>query len=435
MHVVAVDMGYGHQRAAYPFLNSSYNNLIINANRYQGISPREQRMWEGSRFWYELISRFKNVGFFGPLLFKVMDYFQRIEPFYPRRDLSKVSSQLSYFIKRISQGMGRDLIQELNKNPLPLLTTFFVPAYFAEAHGYKGPIYAVVCDADVARAWAPPHPRRSRITYLVPNKRVKERLELYGVAAHKIFVTGFPLPKENIGNREQNVLKNDLKTRLYNLDPRGIYRKKYAQLIKDYLCPVSEIKKNKHPLTVTFAIGGAGAQRDLGVTIVERLAHQCRQNRLRLNLVAGIRNDVYLYYEKVLKIYKLDKLKNINIIFAEDKIEYFRAFNRALRTTDVLWTKPSELAFYTGLGLPIIMSEPVGAQERYNRQWLLAIGGGIDSEDPRYVDQWLFDWLNSGWLAEAAMEGYLDAPKMGTYHIEDIVLSHKLSEIEDVHLL
>ena len=165
------------------------------------------------------------------------------------------------------------------------------------------------------------------------------------------------------------------------------------------------------------------------------MAQKCRQNYLRLNLVAGIRNDVYLYYEKVLKAYKLDKLKNVNIIFAEDRIEYFRAFNRALRTTDVLWTKPSELVFYTGLGLPIIMSEPVGAQERYNRQWLLAIGGGIDSEDPRYVDQWLFDWLNSGWLAEAAMEGYLDAPKMGTYHIEDIVLGNKLSEIEDVHLL
>ena len=74
-------------------------------------------------------------------------------------------------------------------------------------------------------------------------------------------------------------------------------------------------------------------------------------------------------------------------------------------------------------------------QEKYNRGWLLAIGAGVDSLDPRYVDEWLFDWLDSGWLAEAAMEGFLDAPKMGTYHIENIVLKHKTIEIDDVHLL
>jgi len=47
----------------------------------------------------------------------------------------------------------------------------------------------------------------------------------------------------------------------------------------------------------------------------------------------------------------------------------------------------------------------------------------------------LFEWLNSGWLAEAAMQGFLDAPKLGTYHIENIVLHNKFSEIDDIHLL
>ena len=65
----------------------------------------------------------------------------------------------------------------------------------------------------------------------------------------------------------------------------------------------------------------------------------------------------------------------------------------------------------------------------------MAIGAGIDSLDPNYVDQWLFDWLDSSWLAEAAMQGFLDAPKMGTFRIEDIVLHDKISEIEDIHLL
>jgi len=435
MHVVAVDMGYGHQRAAYPFIDNSYRG-IINANHYQGISRSEQSVWESDRRLYELISRFKRFPLIGKFIFGVMDHFQKIEPFYPRRDLSANSRQQKYFFKRVKKGLVKSLIDDFNTHrSMPFLTTFFVPAYAAEYHKYKGKIYCVVCDADVARAWAPIDPQKSRINYLVPNRRVKERLKLYGVREEKIFVTGFPLPKENIGGSKQTIVKKDLAARIYNLDPKGIYRKKYANLIESYLCPVKDIKKNKNPLSITFAVGGAGAQRELGVILLKRLKKHIKSNKLRLNLVAGVRNDVYLFFQQAVRDNHLAKSDNVHLIYAEDKINYFRVFNKALRTTDILWTKPSELTFYSGLGLPILMSEPIGYQERYNRDWLLAIGAGIDSEDPRYVDEWLFEWLNSGWLAEAAMQGFLDAPKLGTYHIENIVLHNKFSEIDDIHLL
>ena len=434
-YIVAVDMGYGHQRAAYPFLDIAARGQIINANKYQGITKKERKVWRGGRKWYEIISRYKNVPLIGTTAFKIMDSMQKIEPFYPRRDLSQNSTQQKYFYNQVRKGLGKDLIKELNKNPLPLITTFFVSAYFAEYYDYKGKIYCVICDADIARAWAPLHPKISKINYLAPNKRVKERLQLYGVRADRIFVSGFPLPKENIGGFSRKILKHDLKSRLYNLDPNKIYAKKYSKLIEDYLCPVREIKKNQHPLTITFAVGGAGAQRDIGLTIVKRLKKQIRQNKIRINLVAGARNDVYLFFKKAIGNCNLDKCDNIRIIYADDKMKYFEIFNRVLRTTDVLWTKPSELTFYSGLGIPIIMAQPIGSQEHYNRDWLLAIGAGIDAQDPEYVDEWLFNWLDSGWLAEAAMQGYLDAPKMGTYHIEDIVLKGRVSEIEDVHLL
>jgi hypothetical protein len=434
-YVVAVDMGYGHQRAAYPFLDIAATGQIINANKYQGITKRERKVWQGGRKWYEIISRYKNVPVIGTTAFRIMDNMQRIEPFYPRRDLSKNSTQQKYFYKQVEKGLGKDLIKELNKNPLPLVTSFFVPAYFAEYYGYKGKIYCIICDADIARAWAPLNPKTSKINYLAPNKRVKERLELYGVRSDRILVSGFPLPKENIGGLDKKILKHDLKSRLYNLDPKKVYTRKYSKLIENYLCPVKEIKQNKHPLTITFAVGGAGAQRDIGLTIVKRLKKQIRQNKIRINLVAGARNDVYLFFKKAIKECNLDKCNNIRIIYSDSKLKYFEIFNRVLRTTDVLWTKPSELTFYSGLGIPIIMAKPIGSQEHYNREWLLAIGAGIDAQDPEYVDEWLFDWLNSGWLAEAAMQGFLDAPKMGTYHVENIVLRGKTSEIEDVHLL
>lgn len=441
MHVISTDMGYGHQRAAYPFMDSAYHG-IITANHYQGISHWEQKAWSRGRRWYELISRFKNLPILGEAAFAVMDYMQRIKPFYPRRDLSKQSQQLKYFYQQIKKGLGKSLIEQLNndwpvgaKGPLPFLTTFFAPAYFAEYHGYKGRIYCIVCDADVARAWAPMNPATSKINYLVPNRRVKDRLQLYGVKPGKIFVTGFPLPKENIGGLSQKIVRADLAERLVNLDPRGVYRHKYAKLIEDYLCPVKDLQKPKRPLTITFAVGGAGAQRDIGVMLLRRLQKHLKANQLGLNLIAGTRNDVYLYYQSTIRQYQLDKCDNLKIIYDEDKMTYFKIFNKVLRQTDILWTKPSELIFYSSLGLPIIMAEPVGSQEEYNRGWLLAIGSGVDSQDPLYVDEWLFDWLDSGWLAEAAMEGFLDAPRLGTYNIENIVLHQRPGEIEDVHLL
>jgi hypothetical protein len=38
--VVAVDMGYGHQRAAYPLRHLSPTGKVILANNYAGIPPK-----------------------------------------------------------------------------------------------------------------------------------------------------------------------------------------------------------------------------------------------------------------------------------------------------------------------------------------------------------------------------------------------------------
>jgi len=183
-------------------------------------------------------------------------------------------------------------------------------------------------------------------------------------------------------------------------------------------------KKPNHPLTLTFAVGGAGAQRELGAKIVKSLADKIKQGKIHVNLVAGSRQDVYDYFTKVIVDLDLaqELNKKIKIIFAEQKHEYFRLFNIALRTTDVLWTKPSELTFYTALGLPIIMAPPIGSQEVFNKKWIVSIGGGLNQENPKYTNEWFFDWIESGWFAEAATEGYLDAIKRGVYTIEDIVL-------------
>ena len=139
--------------------------------------------------------------------------------------------------------------------------------------------------------------------------------------------------------------------------------------------------------------------------------------------MAGARNDVYAFFRDKIKDLGLGKNleKNLKIIFAVEKIDYFREFNEALRTTDILWTKPSEMVFYVALGIPIIMAPSLGSQELFNRLWLKTIGAGISQNNPRYAHEWLFDWVESGWLAEAAMAGFLDGRQFGVYNIEDVV--------------
>lgn len=245
---------------------------------------------------------------------------------------------------------------------------------------------------------------------------------MYGVKAENAIVSGFPLPKENIGSKKE-ILKADLARRVAALDPAGAYRDDYSALLADAL--PKKPSGEAAPLTLSFAVGGAGAQKETGAIILNRLARQVRQGKMRLNLIAGNRPEVRDYFLAEIKKAGLKAGQGVNIIFAADKIDYFRLFNDCLHGTDILWTKPSELSFYCALGLPILMSSPVGSQEDFNREWLMSVGAGIDSLDPRFVDEWLPDMLASGRLARAAMDGFLNAEAMGTYNIAAIVVPKK----------
>lgn len=415
INLISVDMGYGHQRAAYPLLDLSGGESLT-MNKYDGISAWEEKYWASNLKSYEMISRFKKVPILGDLVFSIMDYFQRILQFYPFRDLSKTTFQQKFFYRSIKGGLGNNLVNKLNENCLPLVSTFFVAAQAAEYHKYLGDIYCVVCDADASRAWAPLCPKESKIQYFLPNENLKKRFLMYGLPEKNLIVTGFPLPKEVIGENKE-ILKSDLFARLKNLDPEKKYQHKYEGLIKDVLLNV-DVKEDR-PLTITFAVGGAGAQKEIGAIIISKLSQQIKDKKIIINLVAGNRSEV--------KDYFIDKIKSeninfgVNVIYSPNKNDYFKEFNQVLRVTDILWTKPSELSFYCALGLPIIISNTIGSQEDFNREWLISIGGGVDSPNPEYVHEWLFDLIASGKLARAAIDGYLNAEQMGAYNIEKII--------------
>ncbi|MBU3918477.1 hypothetical protein KKC63_01020 [Patescibacteria group bacterium] len=414
--IIDANMGYGHQRASYPLRGLAPNKKVIHANDYPDIPKKAKKMWESSRGFYEFISRFKRIPLVGRLAFKIFDYFQRIKNYYPKRNLSNPIFLLKQNYYLIKKGLGKHLIDKLKINPLPIVSTFFTSAFVAENFDYPNDIYCVICDADIARSWAPLNPEQSRIKYFCPNTWTVNRLKLYGVKEKNIFLTGFPLPLENIGTEKLEILKQDMKNRLVNLDPKKNYLKKYKVLVDKHLGPLPE--KSNHPLTLMFAVGGAGAQKELGMEIIKSLKELIQQGKIRMALSLGVREEVKDYFVSELK---KSGIKGVKIIFNPEIEKYFEEFNLFLRETDILWTKPSELSFYSGLGLPIIIATTIGSQEDFNRKWLISMGAGVLQENSAHTGQWLFDFLDSGRLAEASMQGFIEVEKLGVLKIREIV--------------
>jgi hypothetical protein len=257
----------------------------------------------------------------------------------------------------------------------------------------------------------------TRIKYFAPNQRVVQRLESYGVNRSNIILTGYPLPVENIGGEKMEILKEDLRYRLLNLDPDGRYQENYKALVENHLGQLP--RQSGRPLTIMFSVGGAGAQKEMGVEILKSLKEKIIFGSVKMILSVGVRESISEYFvEEIKKIGLENELeRNIEIIFRRSVPEYFDGFNKALRETDILWTKPSELSFYSALGLPIIIAPPIGSQENFNQRWILKSGFGINQENPAYTSQWLFDWLSQGYLAEAAMQAFIEGEQLGALRI------------------
>ncbi len=434
--VSAVNMGLGHLRAAYPLTELTPDGVLL-ADDPEIIGEGEVKLWHRMRRAYETFSRARKVPLIGGLLYSILHRLENISPYYPRRDLSRPTIQVKLLKTLLDRGMGSDLVGRMReREDLPLVSTFYAQALAADAMGYPR-VYLVVTDTDINRVWVPEKPRESRLVFLTPCGYARNRLKQYGIPDERIIMTGFPLPRECVG-REMGILRRDVGVRLQLLDPAERYNVVHRVEAEHYL-GVDNLNRNPdRPLTLMFAVGGAGAQVDLGLEILESLREKVLARRIRVWLVAGIRPKVAQTFQEGIHDLGLENTYGpegyVNILLGRDHTDYFRRFNQALRQTDLLWTKPSELSFYTGLGLPVIMAPPIGPHEETNRQWLFETGGGLDQIHPRYTDQWLFDLLDRGVLARAAMDGFLYARSRGTYKIEEVVSTggaeHEVSPLD-----
>ncbi len=416
--VVTVDMGLGHQRATYPLRHLAEGGIIA-VGSSSSKDPEERKLWGRLRKTYELLSRVRGVPVVGKPLFGMLDAIQNIPSFYPIRDMSNPSAQVRLLQRFVERGLCAGMMETIRQKPLPLVTSYPAPAIAADRAGY-GRIYCVICDAEISRAWVPESGRNSRIYYMAPCGRAVMRLKSYGVPDGRIFLTGFPFPLEILGSRNLDLLRADAAQRFFYLDPGERFWPLHGRNVAHFLGRGNCRFKAERAFTITYAVGGAGAQREIGHAIARSLREKIAKGEVILNLVAGVREEVYRYFEH-LRAELLPGSPNLRVVYSPDKTDYFRLFSEVIRLTDVLWTKPSELSFYCGLGIPVIMAPPIGAQELYNRKWLLEVQAGIDQEDPEYTDEWLFDLLREGRLAESGWDGFLKARKYGTYKIEEIL--------------
>jgi hypothetical protein len=255
------------------------------------------------------------------------------------------------------------------------------------------------------------------------------------VPTERILTTGFPLPKEILGDK-LSLVKSATHRRIIKLDRTGTFQKKMAPQIEHSL-GANVYGDTTGPVVISFAIGGANAQFQIGLDVIKSLAPDIKQGIFSLNLIAGVSDKIKNIFEKAIIKEGLGAYvgKGVQIIYQPTKNKYFENFSDVILNTDVLWTKPSELSFYTGLGVPIIIAPTLGSQEEYNDAWLRVLGAGISQANPKYASEWLKDWLDSEVLARLAFNGYLNVSKNGVYHIENNVLHGVKSEINDRHYI
>lgn len=413
--IVAVEMGYGHLRAAHT-LAESFGTGILRMDLPPVAAPVEAALWHGMRKFYNCLSQACDWPMTGSAAKVLLEKITEITPlktnghFEPATMLARVADKLTGSV--VGQGLRARAAGR------PLLATYPAAA-MAASRAPGSSIFCLATDTDLNRAWASPKPMEVAIEYLAPVQRVVDRLRSFGVPQKRIHLTGFPLPEKLVANSQSSLAR-----RIHRLDPTGAFRNqmgnKTAALFRNSIQPSSV-----EPIALTLAIGGAGSQIPHLGQILKSLRKGIQERKFRLTLVAGTRADVAETLGRMVQAVGLSMEDEnvVKVLFAARPEEYFRLFEDCLENTDLLWTKPSELVFYAALGLPILLAPPLGGQEYANRKWLLSNDAACDSGDPALMDQLIDRQLAAGDFCRLAVNGYLKLDRNGLVRIREILES------------
>ncbi len=407
--VVSAPLGKGVDLIAQACRDFANEDQILRADRYSGIPRTDRRLWTHLQEQPSLLSTLGKIPLVGRSLRNLTEGFvHRLPSRYPLNEQVAWNRRLIefyYFLQ--TQKLGRDFIQKLAEQPLPLVTSSQVIAFSAEVHAYPGPIYLVCHAADPSRAWAPLEPMHTRIQWIVPTQMAEDRLRSYGVPAANIHHFGLPLSPLSVSSKG---LHSDVEARIARLDPEQIFRthKKPA--------------KTQRPIALAVIADSCWRTHDL-LTLLEGASKAIRSGELSLHLFTG--NDT----KRARVIEALARNKNLHrylgssltVHHDEDETVAFQTFTKHLPEIDVLWTAPNPWVFYTGLGLPIIIQPPIGGQEEARYAWVRGVQAGLPPLELETLSEWILDWKRSGGLARLAWNGYGAAPYLGHERLKEIL--------------
>jgi Domain of unknown function (DUF6938) len=384
-------MGFGHLRAAHNIASHS-KMPILRVDQDPYTNGVDELLWKSSQSIHTNASRDKEgkSGF-------LYNWFESMMAI-PENGSPPSLGPLKFVHAMQKLGAGDKLFKTLDGNHPTLLHTFYMPAMLSSYHGYSGKNFLLLCDTDFHRVWAPIDPRKYDLKYCVPISSSADRLTSYGVDKSKIFVTGFPLPMANTGGRDLRVSERDFDVRKSRLKSDSTL-----------------------PLTIIFPFSGSGAYSNVLADLVKSIHEELKEGSLRLTVSCGDNRHALSKAENIFINYGIEDLEFAEIMFEEDVFAAFDEFNSALKSADVMITKPSEMVFYAALGIPLIFLPPIGAHEEKNRDYLFENECAVNMVPSTDFPKWLEKSRRRGFLVELAENGFTRLPKNGSVAIDELV--------------
>ncbi|MGC8653083.1 MAG: DUF6938 domain-containing protein [Candidatus Kryptoniota bacterium] len=380
-------MGYGHLRAAHN-LSMLSGAPVIKADLFPYAAMIDLVLWRFAQYAQNISTH--NAESNWRVLFSLFEKALEIPDNSSPKSLAgpKLLKGLSEF------GLGKRLTTLISIEEA-VVHTFYLPALESVYHRIKARNYLVMCDVDFHPVWVPISPFASSLTYFVPTKKSADRLISYGVPSGNIFITGFPLPAWNVRESIEH-----FSARKKRLSPNSGYS-----------------------LTIMYPFSGAGAYQKYFSEFVKAISDELKAGEFRLIVSAGSNQGAFSEARRVIHRNGLDNCSSVHLLYNCDLFSAFSEFNAILPEVDLLITKPSELIFYSGLGIPLLMLSPIGAHEAKNRVYVLENKCGFDMVHLDKFVRCVREFKQSGMLLELAENGYERIPKNGSESINDYVLS------------
>lgn len=193
--------------------------------------------------------------------------------------------------------------------------------------------------------------------------------------------------------------------------------------------------KDKKAKRILLTVGGAGAQKEIFVKIIQKILPLVKENKAVLYINVGDHKVVWeglcqeipelntiseKYFDDWKKTCEFaekainNEVKGVHAFYNKEIFAAVYASNLLMRSTDILITKPSELAFYP---IPKLMIKRVGGHEAWGAIRAAEVGDGtIECSELDRTIQMLDLMLSSNEILTMLTQNILKANSIGVYN-------------------